>query len=118
MDIIISALAAEGVPAWILRMAMKATGLHGGARVTTALSALGPGGMIGGMVSLLAIQAVTFVLTEAVIERIYIRVVRQLCKEGYPSEDIMRTINAYPISGSLKERLKREVTVQLVANNN
>lgn len=117
MDIIISAFAAEGIPAWILRMAMKATGLHGGARLTTALSALGPGGMIGGMVSLLAVQAISFFVTEAAIERIYIRVVRQLCKEGYPLEDIMKTINEYPVSGSLKERLKREVAVQLVANN-
>ena len=117
MDIIISVLAAEGIPAWILRMAMKATGLHGGARLTTALSALGPGGMIGGMVSLLAVQAVSFVLSEVAIERIYIRVVRQLCKEGYPIVDIMKTINEYPVSGQLKERLKREVAIQLVANN-
>lgn len=117
MDLLISALAAEGIPMWVLNLAMKATGLHGAARLTTALSALGPGGMIGGLVTLLLIQAVSAFLTEAAIDRIYARVVKQLIHDGYSAREILETIDGYPVSAYLKARLKRQVTEQLIIYN-
>ena len=41
MDEIVSKIAALGVPGLILIMAINATGLFGGAAITTALAALG-----------------------------------------------------------------------------
>lgn len=109
MDIIISTIAAEGIPSWVLHHALQATGFYGGARYTTALSALGPGGMLGGMISLAVIQAISFLLSETAIERIYICVIRELYKEGISQEEILDTIDGYHISRGLKERLKEEV---------
>ena len=117
MDLLISALAAEGIPMWVLRIAMNATGLRGGARLTTALSALGPGGMIGGLVTLLIIQAASAFLTEAAIDRIYARVVKQLIRDGYSAQEILETIDGYPVSGFLKSRLKQQVTDRLIIYN-
>lgn len=113
MNIIISAIAAEGIPAWILQQAIRATGLHGGARFTTAFAALGPGGMIGGLVTLAAIQAVTFLLSEATIGGIYLSVVRELCREGMSFEDILGTIDGYPVSRGLKDRLREEAALHV-----
>ena len=52
MDKIVSKIAALGVPGLVLTVAIGATGLAGGAAITTALAAIGPGGMIGGLVTL------------------------------------------------------------------
>ena len=52
MEKIVSKIAALGVPGLILITAIGATGLAGGAAITTALAAIGPGGMIGGIVTL------------------------------------------------------------------
>ncbi|MGO8433483.1 hypothetical protein, partial [Rhizobium johnstonii] len=49
---IVSKIAALGVPGLVLTVAIGATGLAGGAAITTALAAIGPGGMIGGLVKL------------------------------------------------------------------
>ena len=49
MDKIVSKVAALGVPGLVLVIAINATGLAGGAAITTALAALGPGGMKGGI---------------------------------------------------------------------
>ncbi len=113
MNIIISAIAAEGIPTLVLQQAIRATGLHGGARFTTAFAALGPGGMVGGLVTLAAIQAATFLLSEAAIEGIYLRVVRELCQEGIPFEDVLGTIDSYPVSRGLKDRLREEAALRV-----
>jgi hypothetical protein len=68
--------------------------------------------MLSGLVTLGAIQAVSFFLSEAAIERIYLRVVRQLRKEGVPPEEILKTIDSYRVSRGLKERLREEIVVR------
>ena len=52
MDKLVSKVAALGVPGLVLVVAIGATGFAGGAAITTALAALGPGGMIGGIATL------------------------------------------------------------------
>lgn len=54
LDDIAAKIAGIGVLALILVMAIGATGYVGVAAVTTALAALGPGGMVGGVITLLA----------------------------------------------------------------
>ena len=108
MDKIIATIAAEGIPACVLKVALDATGLHGGARLTKALSSIGPGGMFGGLISLGVLQFVSYNLTRDVFERIYIRAVHQMFEDGTPNEDVMTTIDSYSISPELRERLKSE----------
>ena len=48
MDKLVSKIAALGIPGLVLVTAIGATGLAGGAAITTALAALGPGGILGG----------------------------------------------------------------------
>ena len=52
MDKLVSKIAALGIPGLVLVTAIGATGLAGGAAITTALAALGPGGILGGIATL------------------------------------------------------------------
>lgn len=54
LDKVASTIAGVGVPGLILIVAVGATGLAGGAAVTAGLAALGPGGMVGGVLTLCA----------------------------------------------------------------
>lgn len=49
MEKIASRLAGFGVPALVLMVAIQASGYVGAAAITVALSALGPGGILGGI---------------------------------------------------------------------
>ena len=105
MNTIISALAAEGIPALILQLAINASGHNGAARLTTALSSIGPGGMRGGLVTLGAIQVGSFFATEALIEMVYIAAVKQMISDGASQEEVYSTIESYNVSTGLKTRL-------------
>ena len=56
IDVIIAFLAAECAPALVLLLKMRQVGLQGDAGVVAALTALGPGGVLGGLGCLLAVQ--------------------------------------------------------------
>lgn len=111
MDMLISTLTAEGIPAIILKLALDATGQKGGARLTTALASLGPGGMIGGLITLGVAQAASFFITEKLIEKIFLCVIHQMMKDGTTPDEIVAAINTYKISDGLKERLRKEVSL-------
>ena len=108
MDMIISALTAEGIPALLLRLAITASGQKGGARLTKALSSLGPGGMIGGLITLGVIQAASFLITEETIEWVYTCAIHQMLKDGVSQDEVISRINSYKISSGLSERLRNE----------
>lgn len=111
MEKVISKVAALGVPGLILVTAIGATGLAGGAALTTALAALGPGGMIGGITLLGVIGLVSQGITEFGFDAIFTGVVKELCLRGESKETILAKIKKYPVSKSLKlklaERLER-----------
>ena len=109
MDLIIPALASEGIPAIVLLIAMRATGLKGGARLTTALAGIGPKGMLGGLWTLGAIQIITFILGKAGIETIYRGVVQELFKRGETPASLEAKIDQYRISDVLKGMLKSDL---------
>ena len=115
MDLFVSFLTAEGIPACVLQQAIRATGQHGGARLTTALAALGPGGMVGGLITLALIQASSMFLSAAMIDGIYIAVVRELCREGNSLETVFEVIEGYPVSRGLKDRLREEAKLRIRA---
>lgn len=108
MDKVIATIAAEGIPACVLKAALNATSLRGGARLTKALSSIGPGGMIGGLVTLCVLQATAYCLTKEAIERIYMNAIRQMYEDGISHEEIISTIDEYRISPELRDRLKSE----------
>lgn len=109
MEKIISKVAALGVPGLVLLIAMGATGLAGGAAITTALAALGPFGILGGIATLGLISLVSQGITEYGFEAIFCGVIKELYKRGETKEGILSKVNRYPISKSLKRKLVEEI---------
>ena len=109
MDIIIKKLAARGVPGLVLLVAVNLTGLAGAAALTTALAALGPGGMIGGVVLLLLISVAADGIATFGFEEIAKGVLRELYCNGESKETIKKKVNSMPISSRLKSVLYKVV---------
>lgn len=105
MDKAVSKIAALGIPGLILMAAIGATGLAGGAAITTALAALGPGGMVGGIITLGVIGIASEAITEFGFDAVFTAVVKELYKKGETKESIGRKIDKYPVSKSLKRKL-------------
>ena len=55
MDEFVERLAGIGVPAFVFLIIMSTTGLAGAAAITATLALLGPGGMIGSIITLTVI---------------------------------------------------------------
>lgn len=108
MNTVVSFIAAEAIPAFVLHIAITASNQKGGARLTKALSSIGPGGMIGGLITLGLIQIFSFISTDKLIEIIFKCGIRQMIKDGASQEEINETINSYKISAGLKERLRKK----------
>ena len=109
MEKLVSKLAALGVPGLVLLVAIHATGLAGGAAIVTALSALGPGGIIGGIATLGVIALCVDGLAQFGLEAIFSAVVKELVRSGESRESIWGKIEKYPLSKSLKRKLKEEL---------
>lgn len=109
MEKIVSKIAALGIPGIILLVAMSATGFTGAAAITTALAALGPFGILGGIATLGVIGLISQALTDYGFNIIFVAVVKELYKNGYSKESILIKIKKYPLSKSLKRRLKDEL---------
>ena len=109
MDKIISKIAALGVPGLILVVAVAASGFSGAAAITVALAALGPGGIIGGIATLGVCGLLVQGLTEFGFDAIFTGVVKELMKKGETKASILQKIEKYPVSKSLKRKLKEEL---------
>ena len=64
MDKIVSKIVALGVPGLVLFVALSATGYAGAAAITTALAAIGPFGILGGIASLGILALFSQAITE------------------------------------------------------
>ncbi len=109
MDKIVSKIAALGIPGLIFMVALSATGLAGGAAITAALAALGPGGMIGGIATLGIIGLISEAITEYGFDTIFSAVVNELYKRGENIDSLLKKIDKYPVSKSLKSKLKEKL---------
>lgn len=109
MDKLISKLAGLGVPALVLVVAMATTGLTGAAAITAGLAALGPFGIIGGIATLGVITLLSQGLTEYGFDAIFTELVKEFYKRGETKISIYTKIDKYPISKSLKRKLKEEL---------
>ena len=109
MDKIVSKIAALGVPGLVLTVAIGATGLAGGAAITTALAAIGPGGMIGGLVTLGVIGLISEGILKYGVDAIFSAVVKELYRRGETKEQLKQKIKRYPISKDLKRKLNEYI---------
>lgn len=88
MDELVKKIAAFGLPAVVLMIAISATGLAGGAALTTALAALGPFGMFGGIALLGILGLLADKITEVSWEEITKLVVKEQLKTSSKEEVI------------------------------
>lgn len=109
MDKIVSKIAALGVPGLVLTVAIGATGLAGGTAITTALAAIGPGGMIGGLVTLGVIGLISEGISKYGVDAIFSAVVKELYRRGETKEQLKQKIKRYPISKDLKRKLNEYI---------
>jgi len=109
MEKVVSKIAGMGVPGLILLVTINATGLIGAAAITTALAAIGPGGIVGGVTFLVASGLVVDALAEWGFDALFTGVVRQLYLNGETKESIKRKISKYPLTKKLKTKLYHEV---------
>ena len=109
MDKIVSKIAALGVPGLVLTVAIGDTGLAGGAAITTALAAIGPGGMIGGLVTLGVIGLISEGISKYGVDAIFSAVVKELYRRGETKEQLKQKIKRYPISKDLKRKLNEYI---------
>lgn len=110
MDKIVAKIAALGIPGVILLVALSAVPYAGAAAFTTALCALGPGGMLGGIATLGVIGIASDAIAEYGFDAIFTAVIKTLYnKYGYTKESLLQAIDKYPITKSLKRKLKEEL---------
>lgn len=107
MDEIIRKIASLGVPGLILLVAIELTGLPGAAAITTALSALGPGGMLGGIMTLCTMGLIVDALVDYGFDAIALGVITELIATGESKESIKAKICKYPITFKMKNHLLR-----------
>lgn len=93
----------------MLTVAIGATGLAGGAAITTALAAIGPGGMIGGLVTLGVIGLISEGISKYGVDAIFSAVVKELYRRGETKEQLKQKIKRYPISKDLKRKLNEYI---------
>ena len=109
MEKIVSRIAGLGVPGLVLLVAIHTTGYAGGAAIVAALSALGPGGIIGGIATLGVVGLIVHGLTEYGLEAIFSDVIDELIRRGETRESVIAKIDTYPVSLSLKRKLREQV---------
>lgn len=109
MEKLIANLSALGVPGLVLVIAVHASGLAGGAAIVAALAALGPGGMIGGIITLGLLGLLAHELAEHGVDAIFSAVLKSLLEKGESKESILRKVNKYPISQKLKCKLRDQL---------
>ncbi len=109
MDKIISSLAGLGVLGLILTAAIAATGLAGAASITAALALLGPGGMVGGVLTLGVAALAAKGIAEFGFDAIFTGVAKELVNRGESIDSIIDKVDGMIISKELKLKVKDEL---------
>ncbi len=109
MDKLVNKIVGIGVPGLMLVVAISMTGLSGAAAITAALALLGPGGMIGGIITLFISGAIASALAEYGFDALFEAIVKKLYKKGESKETIRRKIENGPWSEKLKAKAISEL---------
>jgi len=106
-DNVVSTIAGLGVPGLVLLVAMAISGWAGAAAITAALATLGgPLGMLGGIAVLGILALMSKGLAEFGLEKIFFAVISRMEKDGQSKESIYQQISKYPISNTLKRKVR------------
>jgi hypothetical protein len=106
IDKIVETISGFGVPGLILLITISISGLAGGAALTASLALLGgPLGMLGGIGVLGIMMLISKAISKYGFEKIYYTVLNRLIEKGEKKESIIKKINGYSISKSLKLKL-------------
>lgn len=110
MDEFAEKLAGIGIPALVFLGVMSGTGLAGAAAVTATLAALGPGGMIGGIATLLIMGGGISIITKYGYSAVMIATSKKIMvKQNLSKEEMNKKIDKMPITKTLKARIKSEI---------
>lgn len=104
MDKIVNIIAGWGVPGIMLMVAISLTGLSGAAAITAALALLGPGGMIGGIITLGIAGTIASAITEFGFDALFKAVVKKLYAKGETKDSLKHKIEKGPWSKKLKAK--------------
>lgn len=104
MDSVVNKIAGFGVPGLMMFVAISMTGLSGAAAITAALALLGPGGMIGGILTLLASGVIATAITEYGFDALFKAIIKKLYKKGESKETLKHKIQKGPWSAKLKAK--------------
>jgi hypothetical protein len=105
MDELVKKIAAFGTPGLVLIIAMASTGLSGAAALTAALAALGPFGMMGGILLLGFIALSADKITEYGFEAIAKAVVKEQLKT-YSKADMLNKVDNFIMTKGMKLKIK------------
>ncbi len=105
MDELVAKISAFGVPGLVLLVAIEMSGYYGGAAILVALFSIGPGGVIGGIITLGLIMLISHGIAEYGFEAIAKAVILELYSKGEKPDEIKLKIRKLPITHSLKLRL-------------
>ena len=105
MDQLIKKIAALGVPGFVFMVAIELTGLAGAAALTAALAAIGPGGIVGGVMTLCVLSVVADGIAEYGFDAIAKGVLKELYCKGESKETNKEKISKSPVSSKLKSNL-------------
>ena len=111
MDKVAEKIVSIGVPGIMLMVAISMTGLYGAAAITAALALLGPGGMIGGVVTLLVAGAIASAISEYGFDALFLfrAVIKKMYRNGETKESIRAKIKKGPWSKKLKTKAISEL---------
>ena len=110
MDEFVERLAGIGAPALVFLIIMSTTGLAGAAAITATLALLGPGGMIGGVITLIVIGAGASVISKYGYSAIITATCKKIMqKDNLTREQMCEKIDKYPITKGLKEKVKAKI---------
>ena len=109
MDKVVEQIVSIGVPGIMLMVAISMTGLYGAAAITAALALLGPGGMIGGVVTLLVVGAISSAISEYGFDALFRAVIKKMYRNGETKESIRAKIEKGPWSKKLKTKAISEL---------
>ena len=111
LDKVVGTIVGLGVPGLILLMMIGGAGgaAAGAAAITAALAAFGPGGMMGGLITLPIAVIVLKGVSEYGVEKILVQVLKEMKSKGYTKNELLNKIDNYPVSKKLKLTLKEKI---------
>ena len=107
MNEVVKFIASFGLPGVLLVVVMGTVGWKGAVAFTVALAALGgPFGMLGGLAVLGLVGYISHAIADYGVEQLFLALVEECRKNGETKQSVLRKIEGYPITRTLKNTLR------------